>query len=130
MSEELSQDATGAKEAATAHELAEVVLSMHLVTAAGQTAKRLARALLGVADCGAAPDVVAVTTNGTTRLIPKEEPVFLIRGQDVAGGDAVRAWADLAERQGAAPEILRVAREHAALMDAWPQKKTPDLPAT
>ena len=70
---------------------------------------------------------VRITTNGTMRLIPADEPVFLIRGQDRAGGDAVRAWADLAEAAGAAPDILAVAREHAARMDVWSKKKVPDL---
>jgi hypothetical protein len=60
--------------------------------------------------------------------IPADEPVFLIRGQDAVAGDAVRAWADLAEAQGAAPDILAIAREHAAKMDRWPKKKVADLP--
>lgn len=62
--------------------------------------------------------------------IPYDEPVFLIRGQDAVGADAVRAWADLAEKQGADPEIIRIAREHANKMAAWATKKTPDLPSS
>ncbi|MBN9441144.1 hypothetical protein [Bosea sp. (in: a-proteobacteria)] len=69
-----------------------------------------------------------ISTNGTTRQIPVDEPVFLIRGQDVVGGDAVRAWAALAEAEGASPDILKAAREHAMKMDAWPKKKVPDMP--
>lgn len=111
-----------------AAELAELVLSMNMVTPDGLVAKRLARAVLGVDDYGNAPNSRPITTNGTTRLIPLDEPVFLIRGQDVVGGDTVRAWADLAEKSGADPAILNIAKEHAAKMDNWPKKKTADLP--
>ena len=107
--------------------LAELVLSMDMVTDRGLVARQLAREVLGIEDHGRAPASTPITTNGTTRLIPRDEPVFLIRGQDAVGGEAVRAWANLAEANGAAPEILRVAREHADKMDAWPKKKTPDL---
>ena len=59
--------------------------------------------------------------------IHPEEPVFLIRAQDVVSGDAVRAWAELHERARGSLELARSAREHAAKMDAWPQKKLADL---
>jgi hypothetical protein len=111
-----------------ARQLAELVLSMGMVTEKGQVARDIARDILGIDNLHPAPAVI--TTNGTTRLIPADEPVFLIRGQDVVGGDAVRAWADLAEKAGAAADILTVARDHAAKMDAWPKKKRPDLPAS
>jgi hypothetical protein len=62
-------------------------------------------------------------------LIPDDEPVFLIRGQDAISGQAVRAWAELAEINGADPEIIKRALDHADKMDRWPKKKTPDLPA-
>lgn len=61
-------------------------------------------------------------------LIPADEPVFLIRGQDVVAGAAVRAWAEMAARVGADPEIVEMARRHATLMEAWPGKKVADLP--
>lgn len=111
-----------------ARQLAELVLSMDLATDKGLVARRLAREVLGIDDAGRAPDAQPITTNGTTRLIPRDEPVFLIRGQDAVSGDAVRAWAALAHERGASPDIVRVAIEHAAKMDAWPKKKTPDLP--
>lgn len=115
------QDTTAARQ------LAELVLSMEMGTAKGLVARRLAREVLGIDDHGSAPAMSPITTNGTTRLIPNDEPVFLIRAQDAVSGDAVRAWADLAERKGAAPAIVQVARDHAAKMDAWPAKKVPDL---
>lgn len=59
--------------------------------------------------------------------IPDDEPVFLIRAQDIVSGDAVRAWADLHDHAGGDPKLSRLAREHARLMDAWPKKKPADL---
>jgi hypothetical protein len=60
-------------------------------------------------------------------LIPADEPVFIIRAQDVSGAPAVRAWADLNDSNGGDPEASRLARVHAVLMDAWPVKKAADL---
>lgn len=60
-------------------------------------------------------------------LIPVEEPVFLLRGQDRNAAAAVRVWAKLVEDEGGSPEIVAAARDHADKMDAWPKKKTPDL---
>lgn len=59
--------------------------------------------------------------------IPKDEPVFLIRGQDKVAGEAVRAWADLNEHNGGNGELSKLAREQATRMDAWPKKKPADL---
>lgn len=61
-------------------------------------------------------------------LIPAEEPVFLLRGQDPHASFAVRAWAAAVEDAGGSPEIVTRARNHADEMDAWPTKKqAPDL---
>ena len=59
--------------------------------------------------------------------IPDDEPVFLIRGQDASGPATVRAWADFNDLAGGDPELSRLAREHAKLMDRWPTKKPADL---
>jgi hypothetical protein len=107
--------------------LAQLIMSMSFATEAGQTARNLARQVLDEANING--DMTAIVTNGTVRSIPADEPVFLIRGQDVVGAAAVRAWADLAEAAGAKPDILGIARSHADWMDRWAAKKTPDLPA-
>jgi hypothetical protein len=64
-------------------------------------------------------------------LIPEDEPVFLIRGQDVNGPATLLFWARLAEKAGADPEIVRRAREHADRMGFWQDtrnaSKVPDL---
>lgn len=119
---------TGSAAPEASQQLAEIVLSMQMTTDKGLVARRLARQVLGIDEQGRGPDLVPITTNGTTRLIPRDEPVFLIRGQDAAGAATVRAWADMADALGADSEILRVAREHADKMDVWPKKKTADLP--
>ena len=61
-------------------------------------------------------------------LIPDEEPVFLIRGQDGVGWRTVVHWALDANQFGASDEIVARALEHAAAMLRWPKGKIPDLP--
>jgi hypothetical protein len=61
-------------------------------------------------------------------LIPEDEPVFILRAQDQVAADTVRVWADLAERHGAAPEMVMAARRQAVRMESWPKKQVPDLP--
>jgi hypothetical protein len=64
-------------------------------------------------------------------LIPEDEPVFLVRGQDVAGPETLRAWASEATRLGAGPEIVERVVRHAEAMEDWQQSrafKVPDLP--
>lgn len=70
-------------------------------------------------------------TSDPHKVIPAGEPVFLLRAQDVNAPDAVHLWADLAERSGAAPEIVSNARLQARLMKAWQEShgaKVADLP--
>jgi len=62
------------------------------------------------------------------KKIPKDEPVFLLRGQDAVAANVVRFWAAAAATAGASPEIVAAARKHADLMEAWPTKKIPDMP--
>ncbi len=61
-------------------------------------------------------------------LIPADEPVFLIRGQDIVGADAVRAYANLHKLNGGSDEVYLKAMRHADLMEAWPKKKNADIP--
>ena len=63
-------------------------------------------------------------------LIPEDEPVFLLRAQDLGASATVRVWADLAEGRGADPEMVANARRQANAMDAWATKKVPDLPVS
>ena len=64
-------------------------------------------------------------------LIPDDEPVFPIRGRDMAAPGAVEAWANLAEALGADTNIVTAARDHAALMRQYQgacERKIPDMP--
>jgi hypothetical protein len=64
-------------------------------------------------------------------LIPDDEPVFLVRGQDVAGPETLRAWCRIAAAAGAEMDILNLVEDHANRMEAWQRdvaQKVPDLP--
>lgn len=65
--------------------------------------------------------------------IPEDEPVFLIRAQDVVGPMVVQVWARLAKNAGAAPDIVAAARKQAKAMTEWQEahgSKIPDMPHT
>jgi hypothetical protein len=64
-------------------------------------------------------------------LIPENEPVFLIRAQDITAPKVVRYWAVQAEREGAKKDIIRAAQKWASRMEKWQRdhmKKIPDMP--
>lgn len=66
---------------------------------------------------------------GVIAPIPDEEPVFLVRGQDIVGGATVRSWANWNDDAvGASRQLSHMARAHSAIMDLWPKKKAADLP--
>lgn len=63
-------------------------------------------------------------------LIPENEPVFLIRGQDLAAPETLRQYAIQAHRMGAGPELIEATLDQALLMEEWQRnhaRKTPDL---
>lgn len=65
-------------------------------------------------------------------LIPDDEPVFLIRGQDVAAVPAAAAWCLAARKAGASVEIIDAVLRHIDLVEAWQAEhgvKVPDAPA-
>lgn len=62
-------------------------------------------------------------------LIPDDEPVFLLRGQDVLAPRILRAYAGVARLAGL-PEIAAKTDAQADAMEHWQSnvaKKTPDL---
>ncbi|GAI58943.1 unnamed protein product [marine sediment metagenome] len=64
-------------------------------------------------------------------LIPEDEPVFLLRAQDVTAPDAVRYWAMRAGEAGALKNITDAAEEQAEAMVEWQREheiKIPDMP--
>ena len=54
--------------------------------------------------------------------IPKDEPVFLIRGQDKIGPKVLRSYADLHEMMGGHPGITSGVRAQAYRMEEWQAK--------
>jgi hypothetical protein len=65
-------------------------------------------------------------------LIPDDEPLFLIRGQDMAGPETLRQYAIAASRLGASDELVLAALRQAQAMREWQhlrRRKTPDLPS-
>jgi hypothetical protein len=60
--------------------------------------------------------------------IPEDEPVFLLRAQDILAPDLVAAWARQAARSGVSYKMSEMALEQADRMREWRKKKTPDLP--
>ncbi len=57
---------------------------------------------------------------------PKNEPVFVLRGQDILAGNIVDMWADEAESVGVDPDKVQEARNQAHTMKLWPHHKVPD----
>jgi hypothetical protein len=60
-------------------------------------------------------------------LIPDDEPVVLLRGQDELAVRALKFYAVLC-RQNQAPEVAQKIEDHVRLMEEWPKKKIPDVP--
>jgi hypothetical protein len=58
--------------------------------------------------------------------IPDDEPVFLLRGQDVLAPPMLELYAFMAALAGK-QDIAKLTYEHAKLMQQWPKKKIPDL---
>lgn len=64
-----------------------------------------------------------------TNKIPKDEPVFLLRGQDATAASVVRYWAALnLSRPDCDHKAVELAQKHAEEMDKWPKHKTADVP--
>lgn len=62
-------------------------------------------------------------------LIPADEPVFLLRGQDQFAAETLRYYAHLVSHSRSYdPGIVVATKAQADRMDAWPKKKSPDLP--
>lgn len=55
-----------------------------------------------------------------------DEPVFVLRAQDMFAANLVEQWAELAEGRRCPPEKVAEARELAANMRTWPSRKYPD----
>lgn len=64
-------------------------------------------------------------------IIPADEPVFLLRGQDALAPSLVLDWASRMRSLGGDPNMADLARVQAQKMIAWQDEhgvKAPDLP--
>jgi len=61
---------------------------------------------------------------GPAAPIPPDEPIFLLRGQNVCAPATVRFWAREAQKRGANESIIKAALQIADLMEAWSTQKT------
>ena len=64
--------------------------------------------------------------NASLENIGPNEPIFVLRGQDVLAPHVIEYWADLAHNAGAPAEKIAEARAIAMVMAAWPHRKVPD----
>lgn len=55
-----------------------------------------------------------------------DEPLFVLRAQDVLASRVVEFWADEAEKIHVNPKKIEEARDCARAMSEWPTSKTPD----
>lgn len=64
-------------------------------------------------------------------LIPEDEPVFLLRAQDICAPFALLEWTYQAERHGVSQLMVEAVSKQTELMREWQQQhlvKIPDLP--
>lgn len=65
-------------------------------------------------------------------VIPEDEPVLLVRGQDRAAPATARAWAEENDRLGGDPMMSTRVRQHALRIEEWQastgKSKLADMP--
>jgi hypothetical protein len=54
-----------------------------------------------------------------------DEPIFVLRAQDMLASHFVREWAFMAERHGASREKISEALACARAMEKWPNRRMP-----
>jgi len=60
-------------------------------------------------------------------IIPEDEPVFLLRGQDKHAAETLRFYAALVADDEGSEEVIELTMDHADAIDAWPKNKAPDI---
>jgi len=66
------------------------------------------------------------------KKIPENEPVFLLRAQDVVAPEVVEYWVAKARAHGAGKNILNAAERQVGRMRKWQKghgMKVPDMPS-
>lgn len=72
------------------------------------------------------PDYSYKAMLANTKNIPPEEPVFLLRAQDITAAATVLIWAAHLHTLGSSGDKVKSALLHASAMAMWPHKKIPD----
>ena len=62
--------------------------------------------------------------------MPADEPLFVLRGQDLDAANTTRYWASRASHRGTPLAKYDEALDLAVQMDAWPVKQTAGRPET
>lgn len=60
--------------------------------------------------------------------IPKDEPVFLLRGQDILAPELLLLWAAKLRLKGGNPRMAEKVEDHAQKMIEWQKTKKVKLP--
>lgn len=68
----------------------------------------------------------AVNGKGCLGKAADDEPVFILRAQDMLSADLVDMWATQASLVGCHNDKVREARDLAQQMREWPRRKNPD----
>ena len=61
----------------------------------------------------------------TLAKVADDEPIFVLRAQDMLAAETVRHWVQLARENGVSVDKLNEACVCAEKMDAWPNRKFP-----
>jgi hypothetical protein len=69
---------------------------------------------------------MAAAGQGCLGKAADDEPVFILRAQDLLSAPLVEKWAQFAEDLGCPPGKVAEARSLATKMRMWPVKKAPD----
>ena len=69
---------------------------------------------------------IAAPDEGCLGKAADDEPVFILRAQDIHAPYLIDQWARLAEEGGCPPEKAAEARALAGAMRVWPHRKSPD----
>jgi hypothetical protein len=56
----------------------------------------------------------------------EDEPLFVLRAQDILAPRVIRDWARMAEIKGCPLQKVQEANKIADAMEAWPNRKYPD----
>jgi len=77
---------------------------------------------------GLASEEIAAANRGEGPLgkAAPDEPVFILRAQDMFSCGLVEAWACAAEQRGVDAVKVKEARQLAVKMRAWPKRRIPD----